>query len=54
VLLLLTNLVANAFEGAQQSPEVLRTLPAPCIRYVGPPPRRSLRAREESPTGDGL
>jgi hypothetical protein len=54
VLLLLTNFVANAYEGAQQSPEVLRSLPAHCIRYVGPPARRSPRASEAAPADDGL
>jgi hypothetical protein len=44
VLLLLVNLVANAYEGAEQAPEVLRKLPDHCVRYVGPPPRLSPRA----------
>jgi hypothetical protein len=35
---------ANAFEGAQQMPPSLRILPENCVRYVGPPPRKSARA----------
>jgi len=34
---------ANAFEGAEQAPSCLQTLPAHCVRYVGPPSRVSPR-----------
>lgn len=37
--------LANALEGAQQRPEVLQSLSRAHIRYVGPPPRRSPKAR---------
>ena len=36
--------IANAVEGAEQSPDVLRKLPVEALEYVGPAPRRSLRA----------
>jgi len=35
---------ANAFEGAEQSPACLQTLPEGTVRYVGPSPRKSPRA----------
>ena len=35
---------ANAFEGAEQAPACLQTLPDGCVRYVGPSPRLSPRA----------
>jgi len=35
---------ANAVEGAEQMPAVLRVLPTSCVRYVGPPARPSPRA----------
>jgi hypothetical protein len=35
---------ANAFEGAEQAPACLQMLPESCVRYVGPPPRKSPRA----------
>jgi hypothetical protein len=35
---------ANAFEGAEQAPACLQTLPSDCISYVGPPSRVSPRA----------
>ncbi len=38
-------MLANAFEGAQQAPEVLRKLPDDTIDYVGKPARTSPRAR---------
>ncbi|HEX7663304.1 MAG TPA: hypothetical protein VF407_02275 [Polyangiaceae bacterium] len=38
-------MLANAFEGAAQAPEVLRKLPDDCIDYVGKPARTSPRAR---------
>jgi hypothetical protein len=44
VMLVMPCFVANAAEGAAQAPEVLRTLPAASVRYVGVPPRRSPRA----------
>jgi hypothetical protein len=47
-LLLMTNSVANAYEGAQQAPEVLQELPESCVRYAGPPPRTSPRADKDS------
>ena len=42
---LYASLVANAHEGAEQAPAVLRELPPTAIDYVGSPPRRSPRAR---------
>jgi hypothetical protein len=36
---------ANAFEGAEQAPACLRTLPADCVRYVGPVRRSTPRAK---------
>lgn len=38
------NFVANAAEGAEQAPAVLRELPARVVTYVGKPPRTSPRA----------
>lgn len=38
-----TDYLANAVEGAEQAPEVLRELPAQNVRYVGPPARPSPR-----------
>jgi hypothetical protein len=38
------SLVANAHEGAEQAPAVLRELPRASIRYLGTPPRTSPRA----------
>lgn len=35
---------ANAFEGAEQAPACLQTLPEGSVNYVGPAPRRSPRA----------
>jgi hypothetical protein len=35
---------ANAFEGAEQMPACLQTLPESCVRYVGPASRVSPRA----------
>jgi hypothetical protein len=43
-------LLANAFEGARQAPELLRVLPSEHMRYVGPAPRRSPRAQAPSST----
>lgn len=43
-LLLLPNYLANAVEGAAQSPSILRTLPAEHIDDQTPPPRLSPRA----------
>ena len=37
--------LANAVEGAEQKPSVLRTLPYNHVKYVGPAPRMSERAR---------
>jgi hypothetical protein len=37
---------ANAFEGAQQAPACLQTLPTDCVCYVGPPARVSARAAD--------
>lgn len=45
VMLLTPTFLANAAEAAAQSPEVMRVLPDECVRYVGPPPRQSPRAR---------
>lgn len=39
------NFLANAHEGAQQSPTVLQRLPDHVIEYVGPAPRESPRAK---------
>jgi hypothetical protein len=39
------SLVANAHEGAEQAPAVLRELPADAIEYLGVPPRTSPRAQ---------
>ena len=39
------NFAANAIEGAQQAPAVLRSLPVECAVYVGEPPRKSPRAK---------
>lgn len=36
--------LANAVEGAEQAPEILRKLPDDCVEYVGPAPRLSPRA----------
>jgi len=36
--------MANAMEGAEQAPEMLRELPAEAVEYVGPAPRRSGRS----------
>ncbi len=44
VMLLTPTFLANATEAAAQSPEVLKSLPPECIRYVGPAPRESARA----------
>jgi hypothetical protein len=44
VMLLTPTFLANATEAAAQSPEVLKALPAECVRYVGPPARESPRA----------
>ena len=38
--------VANAFEATRESPEILRRLPATHVRYVGPEPRLSPRAKK--------
>jgi len=43
VLLLVPSVLANAAESADQSPDVLRHIPAPFVRYAGPPPRVSPR-----------
>ena len=40
----LSDFLANATEGALQTPSSLRTLDASSIRYVGPPLRKSPRA----------
>ncbi len=37
--------IANALEGAEQAPEVLRRIPDEWVEYQGPPPRPSPRAR---------
>jgi hypothetical protein len=44
ILLLVSNLVANSFEGSREAPAVLRRLPAEFVRYVGHAARRSPRA----------
>jgi hypothetical protein len=44
-VVMLPSLLANAHEGAVQAPAVLQRLPASAVRYVGPPPRKSPRAR---------
>jgi citrate synthase len=44
VMLLTPTFLANATEAAAQSPEILRSLPDECVRYVGPAPRESPRA----------
>jgi hypothetical protein len=44
ILLLVSNTVANAFEGSREAPAVLRRLPPEFVRYVGPALRRSPRA----------
>jgi hypothetical protein len=50
ILLLLTNVVANAYEGAEQAPELLRRLPVEHVLYRGHAARRSPRmASGESP-----
>lgn len=47
-VLLQPTLLANAVAGAVESPEQLRCLPDEAIRYAGPPPRDSPRARAAS------
>lgn len=44
VALLQPSFLANATEAAAQAPECLRRLPDDCVRYEGPPPRKSPRA----------
>ncbi len=44
-LSLVSPLVANAVEGAEQRSEVLAELPPECVEYKGPKPRRSPRFR---------
>lgn len=44
-LLLLPNYLANAVEGAEQAPQILRTLPAEAIEDRTPPARLSPRAQ---------
>ena len=43
--------LANAVEGARQAPEALQRLPDACVEYVGPPPRKSPRARAKEDDG---
>lgn len=43
--LIIDTFVANAFEGAQQRAALLQCLPVAAVRYTGPAPRRSPRAR---------
>lgn len=45
-MVLLPNFLANAYEGAQQAPAVLKRLPDHVVEYMGPGPRRSPRAEE--------
>jgi hypothetical protein len=45
--------VANAHEGARQAPAVLQRLPDDRVRYVGPAPRVSPRARGTDRGGGG-
>lgn len=40
---------ANAVEGAQQSPEVLKEIPSNCISYIGKAPRVSPKAQARHP-----
>lgn len=47
VLLFVPSLLANSAEGADQSADVLRRLPASVVRYVGPAPRTSPRSARE-------
>ncbi|MEM7158118.1 MAG: hypothetical protein AAF799_35075 [Myxococcota bacterium] len=49
--LLLSNFLANAYEGAAQRPAVLQRLPDAVIEYVGEPDRRSPRALAAEPGG---
>jgi hypothetical protein len=42
-------LLANAFEGARQVPELLRVLPLEHVHYAGPTRRQSPRAQSPSP-----
>jgi len=44
VLLLVSNTVANSFEGSREAPAILKRLPAEFVRYVGPAARKSPRA----------
>lgn len=48
----LPNFLANAYEGAEQRPAVLRRLPDAAIEYVGPPARESPRARAARAAGE--
>jgi hypothetical protein len=41
------DLWSNAFEGAQQAPPCMQSLPIDSVRYVGPPPIRSPRGIDE-------
>jgi hypothetical protein len=43
--------LANAVEGAEQSPAILRRLPVGRMRYVGRPPRQTPRASQASSHG---
>jgi hypothetical protein len=43
VALAQTDFLANAVEGSEQQPSVLRRLPDDCVVYAGKPPRESPR-----------
>jgi hypothetical protein len=45
IFLIQHDFAANAFEAAQQRSPAMQRLPDDCIKYVGPPPRRSPRYR---------
>ncbi len=49
LLVLFPSLYANAIEGGEQAPAILRELPADAIDYRGPAPRRSPRAQGGQP-----
>lgn len=51
-VLLLPNYLANAVEGAEQAPEILRRLPNSAIQDRTPSPRMSPRARLAAGTGE--
>jgi len=52
VTLLQPTFLMNATEAAAQAPACLRRLPDDCVRYEGPPPRRSPRALASERAGE--